>query len=84
MNIHINENNDLLLTLTFNGLCNPIKYKTFVIVGHNHLIIMKSNIQIDLDINSKIIRLQLKHLFDFNEMLAYDKIKDVNIFIYLN
>ena len=82
---YINTTNDKLIFCTLFGYIGIIYDNEFSIQGNGNIFILKLNsnlINIDLNINSKLITLQLTKLIDGYMMLTYDKVKDVDIYLY--
>ena len=83
---YINSTNDKLIFCTLFGYIGIIYDNEFSIQGDGNIFILKLNselINIDLNINSKLITLQLTKLIDGYMKLIYDKIKDIDIYLYV-
>jgi len=79
---YINDNNDNLYCMTVFGYISYIEDKEFSIQIGGTSYVLKSDIKFN-DYNLKIISLQISTLSDFNNKLTYDKIKDINIYLYI-
>jgi len=81
-----NENIEILLLITFDGNCYEVKHKKFAIMGHGmtKLIKLKSNKNIDIEINTKLITLQLNKLYTWSNPLRTDlQFNNLNLYLYI-